>query len=202
MTFATRAAAKFLRSMSAPLDNLRERIKLSTCEVGEGARLYGSCKILNFQSRPAAIRIGASSHIRGELMVFGHGGAISVGTCSFIGEDSRIWSAHSITIGNRVLVSHSVNIHDNNAHSLSAASRASHFQQILNNGHPSNLEDVPAAPVVIEDDVWIGFNSTILKGVTIGKGSVIGAASVVLDDVPPFTVVAGNPAKVIGVSVA
>lgn len=52
-------------------------------------------------------------------------------------------------------------------------------------------------PVIIEDDVWIGSRVTILPGVIIGKGSVVGAAAVVTKNVPPFSVVAGNPAKVV-----
>lgn len=52
-------------------------------------------------------------------------------------------------------------------------------------------------PVVIEDDVWIGLRVTILPGVTIGKGSVIGASAVVTKSVPPYSVVAGNPAKIV-----
>jgi len=52
-------------------------------------------------------------------------------------------------------------------------------------------------PVIIEDDVWIGSNATILKGVTVGRGSIIGAGSVVVKDVPPYSVCAGNPARVI-----
>jgi len=52
-------------------------------------------------------------------------------------------------------------------------------------------------PIIIEDDVWIGFGSTILSGVTIGKGAIIAAGSVVVKNVPPFAIVAGNPAKVI-----
>ena len=57
--------------------------------------------------------------------------------------------------------------------------------------------DIQSAPVVIEDQVRIGFNVAILKGVTIGKGAIIEAGSVVTKDVEPFTVVAGNPAKII-----
>ena len=53
-------------------------------------------------------------------------------------------------------------------------------------------------PIVIEDDVWVGARVTILPGVTIGKGAIVGAASVVTRDVPPYAVVAGNPAKKIG----
>lgn len=52
-------------------------------------------------------------------------------------------------------------------------------------------------PVVIDDDVWIGSRVTILPGVHIGKGSIIGAAAVVTHDVEPYTIVGGNPAKLI-----
>jgi galactoside O-acetyltransferase len=60
-----------------------------------------------------------------------------------------------------------------------------------------NWTHVPQAPVVIADKAWIGFNASILKGVTIGEGAVVGACSVVTRDVPPFSVVAGNPARLI-----
>jgi maltose O-acetyltransferase len=99
-----------------------------------------------------------------------------------------------------VQISHSVNIHDSNSHSLSAKARFAHFEQIIFTGHPAILEDVNSAPVVIEDDVWIGFNSTILKGVTIGRGAVVGATSLVTRDVSAYTIVVGNPARAIGVS--
>jgi acetyltransferase-like isoleucine patch superfamily enzyme len=51
--------------------------------------------------------------------------------------------------------------------------------------------------IVIEDDVWIGNRATVLDGVRIGKGAVVGAASVVTKDVEPYTVVMGNPARVV-----
>jgi len=59
-------------------------------------------------------------------------------------------------------------------------------------------QDAKIAPVVIEDDVFIGMNCLVLKGVTLGRGCVVGAGSVVTRDVPPGMVAAGNPAKVIG----
>jgi len=55
----------------------------------------------------------------------------------------------------------------------------------------------PAKPIRIGRNVWIGFDCVVLPGVTIGDGSIVGARSVVTQDVPPFTVVAGNPARVI-----
>lgn len=70
---------------------------------------------------------------------------------------------------------------------------------ILYNRNYGFTEDktIKSKPVVIEDDVWVGFNAIILGGVKIGKGAVIGAGSVVTKDVPPYSIVAGNPAKVI-----
>jgi acetyltransferase-like isoleucine patch superfamily enzyme len=200
MNIALRLLRKVLR---LPLDlarRLEQRRKMEGCAAGEGVCLYPGSRIENHQARRVAIAIGANSHVVGQLRVFGHGGKINLGEECFVGEDSRIWSASSIRIGRRVQIAHGVNIHDNNSHSLSANSRYIHFKQILSSGHPAVLDDVPSAPIVIEDDVWIGFNATILKGVTIGKGAVVGAASVVTKDVPAYTVVAGSPAKMIGTS--
>ena len=59
------------------------------------------------------------------------------------------------------------------------------------------IRDSYGRPIVIEDKAWIGINSTILPGVRIGYGAIVGAGSVVTKDVPPMTVVAGNPAKFI-----
>lgn len=56
---------------------------------------------------------------------------------------------------------------------------------------------VKTAPIHINEKVWIGMNAIILKGVTIGEGAIVGAGSVVTKDVPPWTVVAGNPARVV-----
>lgn len=62
---------------------------------------------------------------------------------------------------------------------------------------PDNRSATYGRPIVIEDKVWIGINSTILPGVRIGYGAIVGAQSVVTHDVPPMTIVAGNPARII-----
>jgi acetyltransferase-like isoleucine patch superfamily enzyme len=172
--------------------------KMEGCILEKGACLHPESRIENYQARRGAIVIGSRCHILGQLLVLGHGGNIRIGESCYLGEDSRIWSADSITIGDRVLISHSVNIHDHNAHSLSAHNRHLHVSEIFTCGHPKKLEDVASAPIVIEDDAWIGFNSTILKGVTIGRGAIVGAATVVTNDIPAYAIVAGNPAKIIG----
>ena len=193
---------KVVRKVFLIPTRLNERVQLllkqEACALESGGHLHPSSRIENNQGRKGAILIGANSHVLGQLVVLAHGGSIRIGRSCFIGEHSRIWSADSITIGNRVLISHNVNIHDHNSHSSSALNRHEHFNEIFAHGHPAQLEDVPSARIVIEDDAWIGFNSTILKGVTIGRGAVVGAASVITKDVNAYTIVAGNPARVIG----
>jgi len=200
MNLVLKLVHKALRIPHRLAADLELRRKKEGCLLGAGVRLYDSSRIENHQARQGAIAIGAGCHILGQLRVFGHGGSIQIGEFCFVGEGARIWSAESIRIGNRVQIAHAVNIHDNNSHSSSAESRFAHFKQILTTGHPEILEDVPSAPVVIEDDTWIGFNATILKGVTIGRGAIVGAASVVTKDVAAYTVVIGSPARVVGIA--
>lgn len=168
------------------------------CNLGADAQLLTGCKLLNYRSDPSLITIGSGSRVGAELMVFGHGGRITIGSNCFVGEGTRIWSSNEVRIGNNVLISHDVNIHDTNSHSMSAARRRQHVSDIFHSGHPAFLPDVPDSAVVIEDDAWIGFNSTVLKGVRIGRGAVVGACSVITKDVPAFTVVVGSPARVVG----
>ena len=135
--------------------------------------------------------------IEGELLIFASSGRITIGDYCFIGKDSRIWSAVELKIGDRVLISHNVNIHDTNTHPLAAKDRHTEFKEMVDGPPFRQLFEIGKAPVTIEDDVWIGFNSTILKGVTIGRGAIVAAGSLVTKDVPPFTLVGGNPAQVI-----
>jgi maltose O-acetyltransferase len=92
----------------------------------------------------------------------------------------------------------SFDIYDHNAHFLPAWNRSLHVAQVFTVGYPKTLEDASSAPIVIEDDAWIGLGSTILKSVTIGKGVIVGAAAVVTKDVPPYAIVVGNPARIAG----
>ena len=85
---------------------------------------------------------------------------------------------------------------DSLTHPIEAAGRHAQFRAILRVGHPSAI-DLDEKPVCIEDDAWIGAGSIILRGVTIGKAAIVGAGSVVTQDVPPYTVVVGNPARVV-----
>lgn len=166
------------------------------CVVAEGVVFYGTTRISNNLRDPKAIIIGAFTHVKGELTTFGHGGKITLGEYCYVGEQTRIWSAREITIGDRVLISHHVNIFDSDTHPLSPKARHEQFRSMITIGHPKSL-DLRENPVKIADDVLIGCSCIILAGVSIGKAAVVGAGSVVTRDVPPYTIVAGNPARII-----
>jgi acetyltransferase-like isoleucine patch superfamily enzyme len=112
---------------------------------------------------------------------------ITIGNDVYLGFGTMFACADRITVGNRVLMAHGVQIYDNNTHPLDPEARARNL--------PVEKENV--APVVIEDDAWIGGNAVILRGVTIGRGSVVAIHSVVTRSVPPMSVAAGNPAVVV-----
>ena len=167
------------------------------CRMAATVRWMPEAVLHNNRRDPDCIRLGEHTVIRGELLTFGHGGDIQIGHHGYVGAGTRIWSARSIRIGDRVLISHNVNIFDNDTHPLDdPQARHRHYQAILTTGHPEAL-DLNERPVVIEDDVLIGCQSILLPGVTIGARAVVGAGSVVTRDVAADTVVAGNPARFI-----
>lgn len=99
---------------------------------------------------------------------------------------STICATTSVTIGDNVLIGSGCLISDTDSHPIDWEDRL----------YDRN-EKTRKAPIVIEDNVFIGARSIILKGVTVGEGAVIGAGSVVSKDVPPYSIVCGNPARVV-----
>lgn len=159
------------------------------------AVLHPTASIQILSKRERAIVIGAHTHIRGELLTYWNEGQIEIGSNCYLGEGSRIWSQASVRIGNDVLISHLVDIHDSDGHPIEAEDRVLDGRSILQGQGYLLPTKTQSAPVVIEDKVWIGFKATILKGVRLGEGAIVAAGAVVTKDVPPYTLVAGNPAK-------
>jgi virginiamycin A acetyltransferase len=124
------------------------------------------------------------------------GGNIKLGRfVSLNGPGTRISSRlHGIEIGSFSSIASNVIIQED-YHRVDKVSTYFMNQNIFKNGI---TEDVYSkGKIKIEEDVWIGSNSVILSGVTIGRGSIIGAGSVVTKDIPRYSIVAGNPARVI-----
>jgi acetyltransferase-like isoleucine patch superfamily enzyme len=168
----------------------------ATCRLQPGATLHGTAKIRNACGDSSKIVIGAHTRVLGELSTFAHGGKIKIGEWCYIGEGSRIWSAASIEIGDRVLVSHSANIFDSLTHPLQAAARHQQVRQIFEQGHPLNVK-LDESPIKICNDAWIGAGAMVLRGVTVGEGGIVAAGAVVTKNVPSYSIVAGNPAVVV-----
>jgi acetyltransferase-like isoleucine patch superfamily enzyme len=164
--------------------------------IGKGTKITKEASISNYLNDKEKIVIGKDCTIFGQLVLYAHGGEILIGDYCYIGPDSKIWSAKKISIGNRVLIAHNVNIHDNISHSLNAAERHEDYLHIFSTGLLQESNDLREKEVTIGDDVWIGFNATILKGVKIGKGAIIGANAVVTKDVPEFAVIVGSPQQI------
>lgn len=110
-----------------------------------------------------------------------------------------IWIQDKLTIGNHVNIGGNCMILDTDVHQLDYMARRGDVNVNVNvNANVNGAEQmVQTAPVTIEDDVWIGANCQILKGVTIGARSVIGAGSVVTKSIPADCIAAGNPCRVI-----
>ena len=114
----------------------------------------------------------------GERSLIEMGDDVGMSGCS-------ITALRRVTIGSRILIGSGVLITDNDAHAINPEGR------IYSN-------DIATGPVEIGDDVFLGARAIILKGVHIGDGAVVGAGAVVTKNVPPFAIVAGNPARIIG----
>ena len=168
-----------------------------TVTIGKDSKLYKETVIFNLQKGIDKISIGENSHIRAELVTLNYGGQIEIGDNTFVGVGSRIWSGESVKIGSNVLISHNVNIIDTDSHELNHIERAEGFIKLIKEGYPIEKGSIKTKPIIIGDYVWISFNVIILKGVTIGKGSIIAAGAVVTKDIPEFCLAAGNPAIVI-----
>ena len=125
--------------------------------------------------------VGKKSSLSRPYVVAGFGN-ITIGEDSHIAPFAHIWGQGGVTIGNRVLI----------------ASHAA-ITSLTHDYTQGQIRHAPiiAKPINISDDVWIGAHSVIMPGVTLGKGCIVGAGSVVTKDVPAMAIVVGSPAKIL-----
>lgn len=110
---------------------------------------------------------------------------IIIGDGTWVGKNCSIAAINKVQIGKHVLFAGHVHISDH-SHGYEDISRPIGPQPLISKG-----------PVIIEDDCWLGFSSEILSGVHIGQHSIVAARAVVTKDVPPYSIVAGNPARIV-----
>lgn len=163
-------------------------------DISRKAFIYAEAKI--YCTKGGKISIGEGSHSHGDIHAMLSNSTISVGGNTFIGPGTRIWAFYKITIGNNVLISHNCNVFDNDSHPLDYQLRERQILLQLRDGYISEDIFVDGCPINIKDNAWIGANCTILKGVTIGRGAIVGSNSIVTKDIPDFAIAHGNPARV------
>lgn len=125
--------------------------------------------------------IAKGTHLRPKLITIGD--HVSIGRyCQF--------GAWDVRIGDYVLIGSYVGIVEREAHDPYIVGRPFMFTNSVKTA--TNVK-----PTIIEDDVWVGFGAIILSGITIGTGSIVASGSIVVDDVPPYSIVASPKAKII-----
>lgn len=172
------------------------RLRLNRIEVGEGCRFFGQ-PILSV-APGARVRLGNNVLVNSRsdsnpaglphptIFAALDGGYIEIGDGTGISGASLV-AKSGITIGRNVLIGAGACIWDTDFHPLDPSMRSEHSTQ-----------GAKCAPIKVEDEVFIGARSLILKGVNIGRGAVIGAGSVVTKDVRAGDIVAGTPARRVG----
>lgn len=160
--------------------------------IGAGTRVKG---VIDIREPGGSVSVGSDCVMEGTLVTEAAGARIQIGNNVFIGSMSLLDSVVGITVEDDVLISFHVNISDTNAHSIKLSERVGDLAQTIA-GH-RRWDHTVSRPVHIGRGAWIGMRAVILKGVTIGEGAVVGAGSVVSQDVAPWTIVAGNPARVV-----
>ncbi len=161
------------------------------CETAQSFRFFKS------KLQPAVVFGQHVSVYAGCSFAIGPNGFCSVGDFSLL-NGVAIMAEERIEIGQHVLVSWNVGIADSDFHPLDVAQRRQDTFALAPffKDRPPRPK-ISASPVKICDNVWIGMNAVILKGVTIGENSVVGAGAVVSKSVPANVVVAGNPAVIV-----
>jgi acetyltransferase-like isoleucine patch superfamily enzyme len=161
---------------------LEQRLRVRGLTVGRGTRISRGARIAN---RPRGrIVLGRGCEIHAGAILASYGGTIQLGERCSVNPYTILYGHGGLRIGNDVRIAAGCVVIPEN-HRIDDPTRTIAEQGRVQQG------------IVIEDDVWIGAHVTVLDGVTIGRGAVIAAGAVVTKDVPPLSVAAGVPARVV-----
>ncbi len=161
---------------------LRARWYLRHAHVGARVRVWGKPSIAAYGQMIIGNRVRLVSTVAQTELVVGEHGTLEIGESTFINYGCSIAADRLIYIGARCNIGTHVIMMDNDFHRL----------------EPERRDERPESkPIVLEENVWLGARVIVLRGVTIGSGSVIGAGSVVTRDIPARSVAVGQPARVI-----
>ncbi len=186
-----RLASAALRRGAQAVDRWMQRSSGASLQVHDSARVRSGA--VSGATEGCTLTVGAQSLLEGGVVFERPQASVAIGERSFV--NGRLIAAERIVVGDDVLMAWGVTVVDHDSHSLVFSQRA---QDVVMWGRgEKDWTHVTIKPVTIGNKAWVGFDAVILKGITIGEGAVIAARSVVTKDVAPWTVVAGNPARVI-----
>ncbi len=161
---------------------LRARWYLRHTTLGAKVRVWGAPNIQNSGEMIIRDRVRISSTLSTTQLAATENGLLEIGESTFINHGTLICATQLVRIGAHCSIGPGSIIMDSDFHRLEPERRD---------------EPAESRPIVLEDNVWLGARVIVLRGVTIGSGSVIGAGSVVTRDVPPRSVAAGLPARIV-----
>lgn len=152
--------------------------------LGDDVRIGRHATLRANTDADPGIRLGDGVSVQDGVVLNANRGRVVLGARSWLGPFCLVYGNGGVSIGADVLIAgHS---------SINSVSHRAERCDV-----PINDQGILSAPVVIEDDVWIGLNAVVLQGVTIGRGSIVGAGAVVTRDIPPWSVAVGVPARVV-----
>jgi acetyltransferase-like isoleucine patch superfamily enzyme len=166
--------------------------KTERWRIGKDSCITGR---LHVRHAAGQIHIGDHCVVEGNLVIQAAAGRIELANHVYIGGETLLACSSRITIEDDALISYQCVFMDTDSHSLSYQQRRgdlTHFRQSM-----TGRISAKCAPIRVGRGAWVGARSIILKGVSIGMGAIVGAGSVVTKDVAPWTIVAGNPARLI-----
>jgi acetyltransferase-like isoleucine patch superfamily enzyme len=166
--------------------------------IGKGALITGDYAFKRFRSRlDPALVVGSACTLDGVHFAVGEQGRVEIGSyCYFT--NAVLLCELELRIGSYVVIGWNATIADTDFHPIGPAERIADAIACSPLGKGRPRPEIARRPVIIEDDVWIGPNATILKGVCIGAGAFVEAGSLVTRDVPAGMRVMGNPAQLAG----
>lgn len=189
---------KFLRRILYFIPNYRAKKKLLT---NSNVNIHPKSKINTWRNiligSGCSLSVGEGTIIDGTIITELAGASIVFGRNCYMG-GSKIISACDIEIGNDVMISWGVWFYDHNSHALKWSDRSEDVRNHYVGGSAiKDWSNVKKGKIKVCDKAWVGFNAIILKDVTIGEGAIVASGSVVTKNVEPWTIVGGNPAKLI-----
>jgi acetyltransferase-like isoleucine patch superfamily enzyme len=166
--------------------------------LGYGSTIMGEYAFKRFHSKlDPGLQVGEHSTMDGVHFAIGAEGRVKIGNFCYL-TNVVLLCEIELQLGNYIMIGWNSTIADTDFHPIEPAQRIADAIACSPLGGGRPRPHIPRLPVVIEDEVWVGPNVTILKGVRIGRGAWIEPGSLVVRDVPPGMRVMGNPAQTIG----